>query len=137
MDNVIAFDSAGLNGDRKSTNPNLLWDGAEKVHVIDHGLACPVYLWPPASRVPSPLFPDDQIQKHSAHDFLSGRGCTYEQLVTRWRNTVTPEFLAAVRATIPQQWERQSGDLDAIFTLLQDRHARLLEITTQLRRLLK
>jgi hypothetical protein len=139
MDDILAFDAAIMNGDRKSRNPNLLWDGGETVHVIDHGLACAaVYLMSAQDRVrtPSPLLPDPEVHAHCAFQFLRHTGQQCDQLLSRWQQLVTSDFLDAVRVTIPPEWERQTGDLDSMFTFLKDREARAADITTELRRVL-
>jgi len=137
MSGIIAFDSISLNGDRKVSNPNLLWDGADSVHLIDHGLACPVYLWAPDVRERSPLLPDEQLTKHCAHAFLVNKGRRYEILPEQWRRGIDQGILTGIRASIPLEWERQPGDVDAIFDFLLDRHVRLSDISMELRRLLK
>lgn len=136
LEDVLAFDFAIINGDRKTSNPNLLWNGSETVHVIDHGLACPVHAWPVSVRESSPLMPDDEVRSHCGHDFLLRTGRLYDQLIARWTNLVSAEFLEAMRAEIPAQWESSSGDLDAMISFLRLRHARFQEMKTALRRLL-
>lgn len=137
LDDVISFDSAVMNGDRKRENPNLLWDGGSTVHVIDHGLACMAYIWPPAIRASSPLLPDPEVQKHCSYTFLRGQACTFDQVGTRWAIVASDRFWASVRAVVPPEWERRPGDLDAMFDFLASRVTRTGAITSELRRIVR
>ncbi|MGH9883970.1 MAG: HipA family kinase, partial [bacterium] len=80
VDDVISFDAAIVNGDRKESNPNLLWNGADVVHVIDHGLACPVHRWDDTTIEESPLLPDSEIQEHSCYRYLFGKARPFANL---------------------------------------------------------
>lgn len=133
IDDVLTFDATIVNGDRKATKPNLLWDGNETVHVIDHGLACPVYDWSPEEVAESPLFPDREIRGHAGFPYLRGKRCSFQELHGRWSAAISEPFWADVRAAIPPSWERRAGDLDRIFQFLMARSERFREIGLDLR----
>lgn len=136
LEAVLCFDAAVLNGDRKARNPNLLWDGRDTVHVIDHGLACPIYL-SPAHLPGNPLFPDPEICAHSAFNYLHGNSRRYEALLNGWATVANTHFWRALEGVIPPQWERQAGDLRSIFDFLVGRNPRFPDISAQLRRLVQ
>lgn len=133
MDSVMSFDATVVNGDRKKRNPNLLWDGNEKVDLIDHGMACPAHSWPDEEIAQSPLFPDYLVRVHSSFDFIEGRGCTFDQLHATWLRRMGPSWWPELRALIPPEWERRPGDLDRMFRFLGDRSNKLTDVAAALR----
>jgi hypothetical protein len=137
LDDVMAFDAAVINGDRKETNPNLLWDGADVVRVIDHGLACPAHHWDDTVIAASPLFPDSEIQAHSGFRYLQGKARSFSSLYSAWGRMLTDADWRELRKLIPVEWEQRPGDLDRVFEFLRARSGRLAEVTMSLRRLAK
>jgi hypothetical protein len=137
LDDVLTFDASVVNGDRKAQNPNLLWDGAENVYVIDHGLACPAYLWSDAERASSPLMPDAEVQKHSSYRFLRNKGSLYDRVPGHWEPTFDSDFWRDLRAVVPSTWETKPGELDKIFSFLEARSTRFPVITRDLRRIMQ
>lgn len=135
IDSVMSFDAAVINGDRKETNPNLLWDGADVVRVIDHGLACPVHQWDDGTIAASPLFPDSEIQAHSGFRYLEGKGRPFSSLHSAWHHALTDAEWEELRGMIPPEWEHRPGDLERVFRFLRARASRLAEVTASLRRL--
>ena len=137
LEAVMSFDATIVNGDRARKNPNLLWDGRDTVHVIDHGLACTAYNWPAPVRNASPLMSDGDVQQHSAFAYMQGNGARYEATLQNWRNVATPEFWVALESVVPPSWERQPGDLRSIFDFLIGRDQKLADVSAQLRRLVQ
>ena len=137
MDGVMSFDAAVMNADRGARNPNLLWDGQDALHMIDHGLACPVYRWPDDAITASPPPGDAMIQAHAGYPFLKGQGTQFAYTFGNWSASLTPERLAALRALVPPDWEQRAGDLDRIFTFLAARSSKFLDVATSLRRVVQ
>jgi hypothetical protein len=137
LDGVLSFDATVINGDRKRPNPNLLWDGADTVAMIDHGLACPVHDWPDADIAASPVMPDGLVQAHAGYAFLKGAGCQFNHVSGNWSATMTDARWDELRAMIPSNWEERPGDLDRIFRFLKERPGKFLEVGTSLRRVLQ
>lgn len=137
MDDVLSFDASVLNGDRGAANPNLLWDGAYVLNVIDHGLACPAHQWTDQEIAASPVFPDNRVQMHCGYTFLHGRGSTFADVPDRWVDLTVPGFWDGLRACIPPDWERAPGEVDRVFRFLHDRAARLATISQELRRVVR
>lgn len=135
LESVLSFDAAIINGDRSAANPNLLWDGRDTLHLIDHGLACPAHRGSQFSG--NPLCPAQVVQEHSGFAYMLGTGAKYESLLERWNTVADAQFWRTLEASIPATWERQVGDLRAIFTFLVGRNPKFPEISDQLRRLVQ
>lgn len=136
LEGVLVLDATVINGDRSIEKPNLLMRGSD-VLMIDHSLALPVHLWDAETLAASPIFPDQQIERHCAKSALQYRGLRYEELLSRWRDGVSPNDLTRVRDVIPSTWEKQAGDLDKIFTFLAGRPEAFGGIPDSLRRVLR
>lgn len=134
MQNVLIFDSAIINGDRKINKPNIIWDGV-KMLLIDHSIALPVHLWDDAIVATSPLFPEDQVRQHCTFNPLCGHNQQFNNLLEFWQSHISERELLAIRAVLPSNWERNAGDIDKIFGFLQARVARFAEVSTDLRRI--
>lgn len=137
LDGVLTFDAAVINGDRSAGNPNLLWNGGDDVHMIDHGLACPVHQWPDPAIVASPQLPDANITAHAGYAFLKGQGCQFSYALGNWAANMTDARWRELRGLVPASWEARAGDLDRIFSFLMARHGKFLEVGTNLRRVLQ
>jgi hypothetical protein len=132
LEDVLSFDAAVINGDRKHEKPNLLWRKDEML-LIDHSLALPVHLWDDATIAESPLFPRDEIRQHCAFQAMRARRRVFERVYGSWNVDLDDTEIAAIRNAIPASWERQTGDLDKIFRFLSDRPGRFLEMSADLR----
>jgi hypothetical protein len=82
LEDVLALDTAIVNGDRKTAKPNLLFRGTRLV-MIDHSLALPVHRWSPRQIAASPLFPDAEIRAHCTYDGLSKKALSFSRLFDR------------------------------------------------------
>jgi hypothetical protein len=138
MEQVLSFDATIMNGDRRQEHPNLLWDGADTLHVIDHGLACLVAHAQDAALISAgPLLPDWIVKGHCGYSFLRGNGCTFETVHARWGSRIGAAFWAALRAAIPAEWEDHPGELDRIFEFLVARSMRFVDVNLALRRVVQ
>jgi hypothetical protein len=137
MENVVSMDATILNADRKLKKPNLLWDGANTLTVIDHGLACFVDLLTAPEIAASPLLTDTMVQEHCGYLFLRGQQCTFDSFCDVWNQELDARFWADLRGAIPPTWERAPGDLDRIFGFLQDRPRRFTDLQANLRRIIQ
>jgi hypothetical protein len=95
---LVVFDAFVLNVDRTPKNPNLLlWHKA--LRPIDHGASLYFHhAWPNAGSAPTSLFP--AIRDHVLLPFASALEAAQAQLA----RTITPEFIAATVASIPESW---------------------------------
>ena len=133
LDDVISLDATIINHDRSKGNANLLWDGGEKVYVIDHSLSVLVYRWEAAMLQSSALFPNEDVRDHCTFDFLSGKGCAFENVHQAWQARLSPQDWAAIRAEVPSEWESRSGDVDTMIQFLANRARRFHDISSSLR----
>src|SRR5437588_7523505 len=136
LEDVLVFDSVVVNGDRKQEKSNLLWNGSDVI-LIDHSVALPVHLWTDEQIAGSPLFPETEIRAHCAFHSIEHQGREFSALLGIWRNSVTDQDITALRAFIPDTWERRQGDLDRIFSFLQERGGQFDATTQNLRRIVK
>ncbi len=132
---TIAFDSTVINGDRKKTKPNLLWNG-NKVYLIDHSLALPAHRWSDEEIDEFSLFPESQVQQHCTYDVLKEVTIRYDAILNSWQEKIKDDDLDELRAIIPVSWEQTKGDLDKIFRFLKARPKKFTEIHTNLTRIL-
>ena len=123
FEDLIAFDSAVLNADRKrGANPNLLRVGDELI-LIDHSLALP-------DQQPD-MLSQESIEEHCAAESLIRKRLEYVSLLGTWRQRITPQ-LSLLRSWIPPEWETDAGDLERIFQFLSNRPLRFTAITRML-----
>jgi hypothetical protein len=137
VEDVLSFDASVINGDRTAAKPNLLWDGGDTIHAIDHSLACPVHAWSATQIAASPEFPDGNIQAHCGYEYLRKTGREFEDLQNKWTANLDRAFWAELRTHIPAQWEENPGDLDRIFDFLETRTIRFPDMRTSLKRLIQ
>lgn len=137
IDDVLSFDATVLNGDRTNANPNLLWDGRDQVHVIDHGLAVPLHDEDETVVATSPLLPEGEIRRHCGYPYLRGKRPQFALVHQVWSGTIDHEFWAGVRAVIPREWEGRPGELDRVFRFLTARSERFRDIMVELRRVVQ
>jgi hypothetical protein len=136
FEDTITFDATVINGDRKYSKPNLLYRG-DTVLLIDHSLAIPVHQWEQEIINQSPIFPEDEVIKHCYSPVLENKKFNYERTCENWGKRLDKDFLNEVRQLIPNSWENEPGDLDKIFSFLENRPIRFPEISGDLRRILK
>lgn len=137
---TIGFDGAVFNGDRTQQNPNIMWNGAEEIRLIDHGLAlAPVYN---KGRDPDPAepFPDPQFKDHATVPSLRSAKInpdSYEDVFLRWQDVVDDDYLVELRDCIPDDWERpHHDDLDQIFSFLRCRASSFRDMCSQIKQIL-
>ena len=131
LEDVLSFDSIVINGDRKSSNPNLIYRG-DRLLMIDHSLALPIYLWEEQALASLPPVPEDIIKKHCANRHLRGRRRSYWRVFDNWRERINTQELEELRAMLPDSWERNTGDIDKIFRFLDNRNQRFAEMSDTL-----
>ena len=137
IDDVLSFDASIFNADRTSGNPNLLWDGRDVVHAIDHSLACPANRWTDEQITESPFLPDDRVQKHCGFTYLRNFGAPFSNVTERWQSLATEDFWRDLREIIPERWCQGTDDLDRIFRFLRERVTRLTQVSDHLRRIVR
>ena len=135
LEDILTFDAIVINGDRQSSNPNLLYRD-DQLLLIDHSLALPVHLWNQQTLTCLPLFPKKSILKHCASSHLRGRGCSYSRVCDNWQERINTQKLDGLRAMLPSSWEHNPGDIDQIFRFLDSRDRHFADISTNLMRTL-
>lgn len=135
LEDILTFDAIVINGDRQISNSNLLHRG-DRLLLIDHSLALPVYLWEQQELTDSPLFPLASIMKHCATQHLKGSRRSYRKVLDNWQERINTQKLSELRAMLPPSWEREQGDIDKIFGFLNNRDRRFSDISTCLMRVL-
>jgi len=133
---VMTFDAIVLNTDRRTAKPNLLWQG-DRVVMIDHALALPVYTWSPDPFTPVSLLTDAQVRDHCVFRQLYDKRAPFTGITDQWKITVSPEDLTALRGMIPSSWEQANGHLDTIFAFLKARADAFATIPVELRRVVR
>lgn len=124
FENILSFDTAILNGDRKSDKPNMLCSGSE-FFLIDHSLVFASHQYKceyiEETCKSGPLFGEDEISKHCTFPYLRNRKMTFQTLLSEWQALVSDSFLGNIRAILPSSWETNKGDLDKIFWMVKNR----------------
>lgn len=136
VEGVLVFDSTVINGDRQQEKSNLLWDGQD-IFLIDHSVALPVHRWDQGDIIASPLFPEEKVKEHCGYVSLQGHGRRFDGLLNAWRERISPDEIAQLRAAIPSSWEQRDGDLDRVFKFLEGREVRFDETSAHLRRIVR
>jgi hypothetical protein len=136
LEDVLAFDAAVINGDRRAIRPNLLWRG-DQLWAIDHSLALPVHRWSPTERALSPMLPEAQVRNHCTYMALHERGRMYDAMFGRWGGEISHAELDTLRGWLPPSWEQRSGDVTSIFDFLKGRAACFVAVTHDLRRVMR
>lgn len=131
LEDILCFDSIVINGDRQRSNPNLLYSDG-KLLLIDHSLALPVHSWNPQVLAKLPPVAEQIIEKHCAIRVLKGQGCSFRQAFDRWQERINTQELKGLRAMLPDSWQRNMGDIDKIFTFLNNRDQRFAEMSDTL-----
>ena len=131
LEDILSFDSIVINGDRQISKPNLLYRGDEFL-MIDHSLALPVHLWDQQALADSPLFPQEQIEKHCARSCLMYQDRSYRRVFDNWQERINTQELEALRKMLPAKWERRAGDVDKIFKFLHGRNRRFADMSDSL-----
>lgn len=134
LEDLLAFDAAILNGDRK--NKNLIWSPSG-FHAIDHALALPFVGQQNAHWPGDVIWPKEQTEQHIAFPSLQRRNRKFVALFERWRHWVTPGLLKAIRSVVPAVWQSRAGDLDRIFEFLATRTHGLAEVSKSLREVVR
>lgn len=138
LENVVAFDSAVLNGDRTVGKPNTLWKGTKEFFLIDHSLALVAILSSPgAEKARGNMLTDAMVRDHSAFTAIRGEGRSFDVLFAQWRARVTAKDVKALLAEVPSSWDRRGDEVARIATLLSARDQDLDDIRGQLRRVAK
>ncbi|MGC4084434.1 MAG: hypothetical protein QM736_20545 [Vicinamibacterales bacterium] len=65
FEQLIQFDAALVNGDRKAIKANVLWRGTI-AYAIDHSLALPVHQWPVGAENDIAMLPEAHVRQHAA-----------------------------------------------------------------------
>jgi hypothetical protein len=136
LEGTFAFDATVINGDRKTSKPNLLWNG-RKLFLIDHSIAIPVHCWADNDIDSSPLFPESEVKQHCIFGALKGMQFAFNSHMGKWQEKIKDTDLDDLRSIIPENWERRTGDLDKIFRFLKARPARFTDIQADLQRILR
>ena len=129
LSDVLSFDAAVINGDRKAPKPNLLQHGND-LKMIDHSLALPVHLWPDESIAESPSLPLNQVQEHCGYPHLRGRATGVGSYYPAWCGIIQPLELQQLRGLIPGEWD--GVDVDKIFSFLAGRPSCLHRVAEDL-----
>lgn len=136
MEDVLTFDATVINGDRKQNKPNVLWDGSQLL-LIDHSNAVPVHLWDEETLLSSPLLPENEVRQHCTFGRLTGHNRQYKTIIESWQDCIEAEDFERIRSLIPDSWERNTGDLDKVFSFLQGRSSRFDDVSADLRRIVQ
>jgi hypothetical protein len=121
LEDILSFDSIVINGDRKISNTNLLYHD-DQLLLIDHSLALPVHSWGQQAFAELPPVPEEIVEGHCAIRDLKGQGCSYRRVFDSWQERINTQELEELRAMLPDSWERNAGDIDKIFTFLDNRN---------------
>lgn len=133
LEDVLAFDAAVINGDRKARKPNLLQRG-RTFYLIDHSLAVPVHT---GEAPPDFLFPEEEVRQHCVHDALFNRGKPFCKLFRHWITTIPEQDWVTLRSWIPADWEERGDEVERVLGFLQRRAKHLEIIANDLRRVVR
>lgn len=133
LENIVSFDNAVMNYDRRHEKTNLLYS-SEQLFLIDHSLAIQSYNKVVQNR---DLMEEQHIRSHCAYQIIHELGLEYIDLFERWSEQMNDDLLAHIQSTIPLDWEEEVGDLDKILEYLRDRENYLVNITHELCRVLQ
>ena len=131
LEDILSFDIIVINGDRKIGNSNLLYHNDQLI-LIDHSLALSVYSWNQHALAKLPPVPKEIIEGHCAIRELRGQGCSYRRVFDSWEERINTQNLEELRAMLPATWEHKAGDIDKIFTFLQNRNRCFAEMSDSL-----
>jgi hypothetical protein len=102
---IVWFDAYVSNVDRTARNPNLLmWH--RQLWLIDHGAS--LYFHHLAGWIDAPGRADDPFALIKEH-LLRHRATRLEQIDAAMAAALTPDLIAALVATIPDEWLREDG----------------------------
>ena len=124
FEDVLAFDTLIVNGDRTAGKPNLLWNGSGRPVLIDHSLALGINAWLD-SKIPLQValkmcLVTGQVQSHSAFGVLWKKGREFKRIADLFQNLTKAE-VDEMRGHVPSSWERPTGALDKIGALMRAR----------------
>jgi hypothetical protein len=131
-ENILSFDSAIYNDDRRCDRPNLLVQNSD-IFIIDHSLALPAHQWNYNRIEVSSLLDESKIAKHSLFPVLKGKKRIFNKLFKKWEHLKTQISFDEVRALIPREWQVTQRDVDKIFDFLENRHVQFQNMTNNLR----
>lgn len=131
LEDILCFDSIVINGDRKTSNSNLLYRDNQLI-LIDHSLALTVHSWNQQTLAKLPPVPEEIMEGHCAIRDLRGQGYSYRRVFDSWEERITTQELKELRAMLPAAWEHNAGDIDKIFRFLDSRNQRFAEMSDTL-----
>ena len=131
LEDILSFDSIVINGDRKRSNPNLLYQNDQLI-LIDRSLALPVHSCDQSALAELPPVPEEVIEGHCAISNLRRQGCSFRRVFDSWQERINAQELKELRAMLPDSWERNVGDIDKIFRFLDNRNQRFAEMSDTL-----
>jgi hypothetical protein len=113
---ILWLDAMSLNSDRHGANPNALWTGSRLI-AIDHGHMVPSWTFAVDRTDSSSLYGEVSIRGHAGGVALKRTTVDFTAYAQEWAIRITADFLAWVRAQVPQTWASAS-DLDQLFAFL-------------------
>lgn len=136
LEDVLAFDGAVINVDRRQEKPNLLWLGTQGILLIDHSLALGVFS-PIISATGggSHEFTQQTVQRHCSYLYARRDSRRFDRVCGRWVESITEEDIDSLFDVIPLLWQRGTTDLESIRTFLLDRQGNISLVAESLIRL--
>lgn len=112
---AMTFDALALNGDRRDSHPNVLWDGT-RLHLIDHGLMAP--LWVPGVDG-SVLFDAPKITQHAGYQVLRKAKSLFDSITINWCGLVKPKLFEWAVRQVPEGWWSSAERTELLEFLIQ------------------
>ena len=100
---ILGFDAMLFNGDRKTENPNVLWDG-ETLYAIDHGLIAPTWEFDSQGYPDETMFGHQRIGDHAAYPYVRKRSVVYANMRHQWPSVIDLPLLDWALAQVPVSW---------------------------------
>lgn len=136
FEQAVQFDASLVNGDRSAEKSNVIWRGT-RAYLIDHSLALPIFLWGEGAETTNMMLPEQSVRRHASFASLVNHGKGFATVLEKWPELLTPANLATLRSWIPATWEHQAGHLNRVFGYLGLCGERAVQVTAELRRILR
>ena len=136
LEDLLGFDCFFINGDRKETNPNVLFDGTN-CFVLDNGLSmAPTWLYEGTVDEIVQLEASEVAGTHIATRHISKQGRQFARALDAIKGVVSGPVLEQVFSLFPNEWKKFPATLARIREFILGRAKRVGKLVKELKGML-